>query len=112
VSYDLAVWDGPLPSSDSDAAAEFARLMDAAEGGSMPATPKIRTLIDALTDRWPDGEESSPWSTSPLLAEANGNLIYIPMSFGQATEGVIAVANEAARLSLICFDPQDEVMLN
>ncbi|HEX4444609.1 MAG TPA: hypothetical protein VHZ81_13650 [Galbitalea sp.] len=43
MSCDLAVWEGPLPASDTEAAGEFERRMD-------------------VTDRWPEESESPPWS--------------------------------------------------
>jgi len=112
VSYDLAVWEGPLPGSDADAAARFETLMDQLDGVTNPISEGIRALVFKLTRRWPDGDDSSPWSTGPLASEANGSFIYIPMTFSGAALGVLAVANEAARLGLVCFDPQDEMMLN
>jgi hypothetical protein len=112
VSYDLAVWDGPLPASDANAAAQFAGFMDGTDGDTVRVSAAIQTLVSKLTERWPDESDSSPWSMRPLIGNASGSFIHIPMSFAMAAEGVIVVANEAARLGLVCFDPQDEMMLN
>jgi hypothetical protein len=112
VSYDIAVWAGALPHSDIDAAAQFVERMDASASADSQVNESIMKLVSKLTDRWPEHSESSPWAISPLIGEARGDFIYIPMTFSGAALGVIAIANEAARLGLICFDPQDEVMLN
>jgi hypothetical protein len=112
VSYDIAVWAGALPQSDADAAAQFAERIDVPPPADLQVNESVQKLVSKLTVRWPEDSESSPWSTSPLIGEARGDFIYIPMTFSGAAQGVIAIANEAARLGLICFDPQDEVMLN
>ena len=112
MSYDIAVWKGPLPQSDAEAASLFALHIDHLDSAGNDIAESIHVLVSKLTDRWPEDSESSPWATSPLIGEARGDFIYIPMTYSGAALGVIAIANEAARLGLICFDPQDEVMLN
>jgi hypothetical protein len=112
VSYNLAVWEGPLPASDADAVVEFERRMEAAGQEQIPDSPLIHRLVAQLTARWPEDSESSPWSETPLIGNANGTILYLGLRRSHAEAGVASVANAAARLGLICFDPQDEMMLN
>src|SRR6476620_5991051 len=65
MSYDLAVWEGPRPSSDEEAAGEFARLMGEMEETHRPASPAIKELAAELVTRWPElgeaGDEECSW---------------------------------------------------
>jgi hypothetical protein len=85
MSYDLAVWEGGRP-SDNEAAAKFyvERVVPQIEeydlSNPVPPTPRIRAYVEALLTRWPDIQvvgddvlnEDSPWSVSPLMADATG----------------------------------------
>ena len=70
MSYDLAVWEGPRPSSDDEAAAEYERLMDQMDSDPdvAPSAP-IVTFMNELLARWPalgePGDEASPWAMGP-----------------------------------------------
>jgi hypothetical protein len=116
MSYDLAVWEGERPASDFAALARFRELSKQYMGRSnhQPPTERIAAYVAALLDRYPDlsadddedAEDGSPWSTSPLLGEASGPLVYFPMVYSRA-ERVSAWAAELATVhGLNCFDPQ------
>jgi hypothetical protein len=114
VSYDLAVWEGEPPADD---AAGLAELLDQQEryhhaDTRIPPGQKIREYVDALLKVYPDltpgagDDDPSPWSTAPLIGEANGPYIYFPMAWSRCAE-VSAVAARIARdQGLICYDPQ------
>src|SRR5690349_14735494 len=77
MSFDLAVWEGPRPATDEDAAEVHEQLMERLESDwSAPPTPAIVSYVAALTARWPDidapGGEDSPWSVGPLISDAAG----------------------------------------
>jgi hypothetical protein len=85
------------------------QLQDCDPGSpAAPPTPKIRAYVEALLERWPDLDEdlSSPWSTSPLMSEAIGSLIYFPMAFSMADEASAFAAEVARQHGLVCYDPQ------
>ena len=81
MSYDLAVWVGARPQSDSDASAVYERLMDRMEAGDAEAepSPAIRAYVAALLERWPDitedAGEDSPWADGPLIGNAFEDLV-------------------------------------
>jgi hypothetical protein len=55
----------------SDAsAAEIYRARTQLLDEEAPVTPRIRAYAEALLARWPDGDDESPWSVSPLLTVA------------------------------------------
>lgn len=113
MTYDLAVWEGPLPSED-EATAVFEELMDRMESDAddLESSAKIRAYVDALLERWPDiteeGGDDSPWADGPLICNASGNAIYFSMVFSQADEGVAFAGKLAAEHGLVCYDPQFE----
>ncbi|GIF72527.1 hypothetical protein [Asanoa siamensis] len=112
MSYDLAVWEGDRPANDGAAAAEFRRLCDRYLGSVTPVEPTARicAYLAALLDRFPDIDteagEDSPWSTGPLLGEARGPLLYVPMVLGWADEVSAWAAQLAGLHGLNCYDPQ------
>ena len=90
MSYDLAVWEGPRPESDAVAAVEFARrvsemdrLYDAGEPMTEPSAA-IREFVATVEERYPDDEDdpgASPWAVFPLIGNAVGDGIFIPMTY-------------------------------
>jgi hypothetical protein len=112
MSYDLAVWEGPRPESDEAAGETFAdlceRYLEADE--PIPPTEPIGRYADALLARWPEitteAAETGPWAVAPLISDAVGSIIVIPI-VGEQAEEVSAFAAEVARAhGLVCFDPQ------
>jgi hypothetical protein len=121
MSYDLAVWEGPVPTSPTDASAQYGKRMDAMEAaleqpGEPPrATPAIRAFVEAALSRWPALDEDSgpecPWASAPLIDEAIGDLIYFPMTFSGAEYARDVLAEIAQTHGLVCYDPQVERLL-
>jgi hypothetical protein len=54
----------------------------------------------------PELDESSPWSTSPLMDEAIGSVIYFPMVWSMAEEASAFAAELAQQHGLVCYGPQ------
>ncbi|MET9557206.1 hypothetical protein [Streptomyces sp. NPDC006645] len=113
MSYDLAVWEGERPADDDAAALCFTDLYDRYIDTEEPAVPpveRIAAFVSALLERWPDLTEdednTSPWSTGPLIREARGPLIYFPMRWSMAVEASAYAAEVASSMGLNCFDPQ------
>ncbi|MEU4222305.1 hypothetical protein [Actinoplanes sp. NPDC026623] len=113
MSYDLAVWEGPLrPPSQAAADREFTYVCDRylSSGSTAAPTARIAAYVEALLARFPDGEDG-PLATSSLMAEARGPLLYFPIAWSRGEE----VAQWAARLAeehgLHCYDPQSNRLL-
>lgn len=116
MSYDLAVWEGDRPPSNSAAGETFMALYERyirAED-DIPPTERIAAYVAALLDRWcdlaEDEDDTSPWSAGPLIDEAAGPLIYFAMRWSMADEASTYAANLAATMGLVCYDPQQETL--
>lgn len=111
MSYDLAVWEGERPADDKTAVLVFNDLYDRLienETGELP-TERIRDYVAGLLDRWGDltgDDDTSPWSTGPLIGSARGPLIYFAMRWSMAEEASAFAADLARSMGLVCFDPQ------
>ncbi|WSA76455.1 hypothetical protein OG930_13045 [Streptomyces sp. NBC_01799] len=112
MSYDLAVWEGDRPADDKTAGRAFNDLYDRLIDAEVdqPPTERIAAYVAALLERWcdltEDEDETSPWSTGPLIGEARGPLIYFPMQWSMAEEASAFAADLAQSMGLVCFDPQ------
>jgi hypothetical protein len=116
VSYDLAVWEGEQPADDADALVAYLSLADKYVEPGSPVSPTARIVryVEALLQRWPDIDididididEKSPWGTSPLINNAVGPMVYVPMVWSQAQEASAYAADLAKAHGLVCFDPQ------
>jgi hypothetical protein len=112
MSYDLAVWEGDQPTDDKTASQVvidlYARYVESDE--RQPPTGLITKYVNALLERWcdmtEDEDDTSPWSTGPLISEARGPLIYFPLRYSMAEEASAYAASVAASMELVCFDPQ------
>jgi hypothetical protein len=113
MSYDLAVWEGERPAGNKAAARAFTALYEryVDTDAEHPPTERIAAYVSALLERWcdltEDEEDSSPWSTGPLIGEARGPLIYFPMRWSMAEEASAYAAAVADSMGLVCFDPQE-----
>jgi hypothetical protein len=104
VSYDLAVWEGGVPSDDKAAAREFEELYERYFVESpRRAHGAIRAYVEELLEKWPEGEDG-PWSTTPLIDNASGPIVYFSMVYSRAEEVSEGAAELAAEHGLVCFD--------
>ncbi|MFD3357829.1 hypothetical protein [Streptomyces fradiae] len=114
MSYDLAVWEGERPADDKTAGQVFSNLYDRYIDGETeePPSERIAAYVAALLERWcdltEDDEDTSPWSTGPLIDEASGPLIYFAMRWSMAEEASAYAATVAESMGLVCFDVQQD----
>jgi hypothetical protein len=118
MSFSLAVWQGSRPRDDADALAQFQRLYAAyAQGVDQgEPTPAIRTFVEALTAKYPDGlpddrVDEGVWSDEPLAGNAIGTFFYFGIVGSRVDEVVPFVARVAKEHGLVCFDPQEARVL-
>ncbi|MFD9242638.1 hypothetical protein ACFV0D_12060 [Streptomyces sp. NPDC059556] len=75
-----------------------------------PPSERIAAYVAALLERWcnlTEGEEdTSPWSTGPLIGEVRGPLIYFPMKWSIAGDASLYAVTVAESMGLVCFDVQ------
>lgn len=117
MSYDLAVWAGDRPQDDGQASEEYDRLtayFDDDDADREPASERIRAFIEELLGRYPalgePGDEDSPWAMGPDPGNANGDFVYLTMTFSGARRCLEWIVETALRHKLICFDPQSETL--
>ncbi|MFB7124097.1 hypothetical protein [Kitasatospora sp. NPDC056273] len=117
MSYDLAVWEGERPADDAAAGRCFDDLYERYLGTdeeNLPPTERIAAFVAALLERWPDlaedEDDTSPWSTGPLIGEASGPLIYFPVRWSMVEEACVHIAKVASSMGLTCFDPQSQCL--
>ncbi|MGW0121735.1 hypothetical protein [Streptomyces sp. NPDC003327] len=114
MSYDLAVWEGERPADDKTAGQVFSDLYERyiCSETEEPPSERIAAYVAVLLERWcdlaEDDEDTSPWSTGPLIDEASGPLIYFPMRFSMAEEASAYAAAVAESMGLVCFDVQQD----
>ena len=112
MSYDLAIWEGNRPASDAAASNEYKRLVDGhiRSGNLQPPIPQIVAFVGALLDRHPEIDteagDDSPWATGPLMGEASGPFLYLPLVHSQCEQASAWVAELAQEHGLVCYDPQ------
>ncbi|MFJ9695445.1 hypothetical protein [Kitasatospora sp. NPDC101183] len=118
MSYDLAVWEGERPADDAAAGLRFEELYAEyveSDGPGAPPTERIAAYVAALLKRWPDLDEdeddTSPWSSSPLIGEASGPFLYFPMRWSMAVEAAVFAAETARSMGLTCYDPQSQCLI-
>ncbi|MEU7068296.1 hypothetical protein [Streptomyces sp. NPDC046161] len=114
MSYDLVVWEGERPADDKTAGRVFSDLYDRYIDSDVeePPSDRIAAYVAVLLERWcdltEDEEETSPWSTGPLIGEASGPLIYFPMRFSMAEEASAYAAAVTQPMGLVCFNVQQD----
>jgi hypothetical protein len=114
MSYNLAVWEGPLPPTDEEAAAQFERLHAKYMGDATESpSPAIQAFIGAITAEYPDivdlpddEVDDGVWSDGPLINNASGPLFYFGIAGSFVEDVVPFVSRIAAEQGLVCFDPQ------
>ncbi|MDI1454400.1 hypothetical protein NHG22_11365 [Streptomyces sp. ATE26] len=114
MSYDLAVWQGDVPSNDREAARVHNHLYDQYLDGDelFPVVSVVADFLAALTERWPDRDigDDTPWAATPLSKGASGPYVYIALAWGTADMASAYVAQVANRFGLNCFDPQMKML--
>ncbi|WP_328491648.1 hypothetical protein OHS59_02080 [Streptomyces sp. NBC_00414] len=114
MSYDLAVWDGDRPADNDQAGSVYDELYERyleSEDVVVPPAPRVVAYVDALVARYPDDPDSSVvWASPPVMEEASGPIVYLPMSYGHAEEVSEYAAALAREHGLVCFDPQGECL--
>jgi hypothetical protein len=77
----------------------FSELYDRYIDGEMeePPSERIAAYVATLLERWltEDDEDTSPWSTGPLIDEASGPLIYFAMRWSMAEEALLRESENA-----------------
>ena len=116
MSYDVAVWSGPLPSSNDDAAEEFEQRVAVLEDDDpAPASLELQAFLDELLSVLPPLDDSedpdSPWATGPEPGDISGEFAYLTMTYPGAEAARDTVADVARRRGLVCFDPQEGTLL-
>ncbi|CAN5175523.1 hypothetical protein BH23ACT9_BH23ACT9_35210 [soil metagenome] len=121
MSYDIAVWEGDMPADDDAAAAAFEALYDHYVLGSgtlglVPPAAAIIAFVEGLLQRWPDldehNEDEVPWADAPLVGNALGPLLYLGITNGELGDQAVAYVRDlAAQAGLVCFDPQQAILL-
>ncbi len=114
MTYDLAVWEGERPADDKTAGQIFSDLYVRYIDGETeePPSPRIAAYVAVLLEQWcditADEDDSSPWSTGPLIDEAGGPLLYFAMRWSMAEEASAYAAAVADSMGLVCFDVQQD----
>jgi hypothetical protein len=109
--YELAVWEGDRPADDVAAAAQCELLASRYIETNEPAEPTARIVafVAALLERHPDIDTDagagSPWSVGPLITQASGPLVYVPMVWSRCDEISAWVVQVAEDHGLNCYDP-------
>jgi hypothetical protein len=120
MSYDLAVWVGDVPRSDTASLAEYTTRMDAMEAvlerdADAEPHPRLLAFADALLSRYPDldddNENDTPWADAPIKNNIVGDLFYFSMAPSHAEGAIPFIVETADAHGLVCFDPQTERLL-
>jgi CheY-like chemotaxis protein len=112
---ELAVWEGPQPASDAQAARTFKALYRQfmQPERNTPPTERIAAYVDALLARYPDltelddaAVEDSPWIDGPSIHRASGRVLFLDVVENDVGEAAWRHAVRTARSAgLVCFDP-------
>ena len=97
MSYDLAVWEGPTPEDEFEAAGYYGELYDEWHRSSDAPSVAITAFVVALQAREPDVE-----------VKAAGPFAFVSVGRKRRDEGAYAAAQIAGEQGLVCFDPQTE----
>lgn len=115
MSYDLALWAGPMPTSDEEAAEEFDRraaFMEDEDVEFRPATCTMQGFLKDLLDRFPaldrHSNENNIWATGPEPGDINGDFAYLTMTYPGAERAYPFITQLAQRHELVCYDPQKD----
>jgi hypothetical protein len=102
MSHDLAVYVGAQPATAAEAMAAFDRLSGTTGQASPPSAP-IRAFLDALARVLPD--DHAAWASSPPAAEADGDTLVLPLTYGDGLEAtMVTLVDLAHQHGLVCID--------
>jgi hypothetical protein len=113
MSYSLAFWVGPRPSTHDEAAAEFKRLYAVHDYHSTePPAPELLAFLSVATKRYPeptgndDDDDDSVWDEAPLLRCIHGPFFCVAIQGRRADEVSRFLGDLAMKMNLVAFDPQ------
>ncbi|WP_043591016.1 hypothetical protein [Frankia sp. BMG5.23] len=108
MSFDLVSWEGERPADNLAAGSAFNEMFQRYDDDpETPATDLIAAYCEALTHRWPD-DDTAPWSVTP---QPSGPFLYLCVVWSMAKEVSAYTAELAASMRLVCYDPQEEMLL-
>ncbi|MCM3924026.1 hypothetical protein ND748_20430 [Frankia sp. AiPs1] len=118
MTYDVAVWRHAGSLTGEEAAAEYERRMDQSEqrweaDALEPACSELVELIRRMRAEFP--HEEPIWegpADGDLASQADGEFIYITMSWHGGPDVVRFIAGIARSLGLVAYDPQDEAVIS
>lgn len=105
MSRTVAFWVGDRPNTDEDIENTWHQMSSAA-----PAEPSqpIRDFLTEITTQFPDDgslHDNSPWGDEPLINNASGDLVLIPLTVSRMGDSIPALQAAALRHGLIFYDP-------
>jgi hypothetical protein len=100
MSYDAAVYAGPVPEDDVEA---WALVEAASDAGGPVRDHALSRLIERLTAEYPN-DEIGPWPVMPLTAAVNGRVAEIPMAYSAVGVVLPFLVRTAHTLELTVFD--------
>lgn len=112
MTYDVAAWKHTGPLTDEEASVEFERRFEVAEanyeaGNRQSPCTELAELFARMRDRFPD----PPWEDDPGDA-ADGDFVYLTMSYDQGPDVVEYIAQIAGSLGVVVYDPQAEALMS
>jgi hypothetical protein len=118
MTYDVAVWKQAGELTDEEAGEDYERRFEIAErryedGIRDPACPELVELLRQMRIRFP--QDPPLWEgpmDGDLTTEADGEFIYITMSYRGGPEVVEFIAGIARPLGLVVYDPQVEAVMS
>lgn len=118
MSVDLAVWEGPPPGDDTEAARTFVDLSQRfLQRTHVTPSARIADYVGALLARYPDltdeGDDDVPWGSGPLIRNASGPILMLDLKLNDVFEEGWRFCVETAQAhGLVAFDPQASTLAN
>lgn len=116
MGYDFAVWEGPRPGDDEQAANDCERMLVEFDKGRVAPTAAIGAFIGDVLSAYPDIDEDAddfPWKYAPLQRHAvSGPTAYLTLHRVDSLDEILdSLTDLAAKHNLNAFDPQKETMV-
>ncbi len=114
MSYSLAVWVGPAPTSDAEAQRDFEQLSTTYFGDHPePPAPQILAYLAKATARFPDltdltddQVDDGVWSDGPLLGNVSGPIFHFGLCRHGVDQALAFLTELALEHGLAGYDPQ------